>query len=109
MRLNSEQALTPVERDLGVVGDSSQKSSGHRAAGAKTATFPSYIKVDHAHVFEYCGCPSLHISRKKWRQRKRKRADKVVKGKKFFYKRLNKYLQFGEKAAGADKSREEGE
>jgi len=29
MRLNLEQALTPMERDLGVDSDSSQKSSRH--------------------------------------------------------------------------------
>lgn len=45
MRLNSEQALTPMERDPGIIGDSSQKSPGQCAAGAKTASFCSYIKV----------------------------------------------------------------
>lgn len=74
LRLNSEQALTPMERDLGVVGDGSQKSSGHCAAGAKTASFCSDIKVEHAHhVFEYRGCPSVHTSRKRqWRQGREK-------------------------------------
>lgn len=55
MGLNSDQALTPMGRDSGVVGGTAQKSSGPCAAAAKAAASCCSVKADHAHGFEKCG------------------------------------------------------
>lgn len=62
MRLNSEQALTPMESDLGLTVLRNPEDIMQLEL---TASFCSYIKDDCVHVFKYFGCPSLHTSRKK--------------------------------------------